>query len=244
MSSDAKSSKTDDEGRPIANAIGYRHTWIKMSEPSIEALRQAFLDPTSRVRCGGPSPAEGERHARLESLDVRGAEFLDDVELALSPNLNCFVGGRGTGKSTLLEYARLCLRRDVGVVGRAAEQIERIRGTPSERTRLGLRCLRRGARWPEQRGGRAPARPGGDGRPATSAGGEARPAEDPRAGAKRAGATVDSPSHSSRERRRLPPSRAGRGAGRRARPARLRRRALAGGGVVQGRRHRRGGRER
>src|SRR3546814_5122069 len=45
MSSDAKSLKQDGQGVPVANSLGYRYSWLKMSKPSIEALRQAFLDP-------------------------------------------------------------------------------------------------------------------------------------------------------------------------------------------------------
>lgn len=33
-----------------ANYIGYRYCWIKMSQPDIESLRQAFLDHESRIR--------------------------------------------------------------------------------------------------------------------------------------------------------------------------------------------------
>src|SRR5699024_4996033 len=47
MSSDNKMLiKKDEHGKPVPNSIGYRYTWIKMSEPSIESLRQAFLDPS------------------------------------------------------------------------------------------------------------------------------------------------------------------------------------------------------
>jgi ABC-type lipoprotein export system ATPase subunit len=134
MSSDAKSLAVDDDGAPRPNSLGYRHTWIKMSEPSIESLRQAFLDPESRIRrpkdtATDRSPEEGRRHDHIASLQTEQTRFLDDMELALSPGLNCLVGGRGTGKSTLLEYARLCLRREDQARGRAAEQVKRIRGT-------------------------------------------------------------------------------------------------------------------
>ncbi len=104
MSSDAKSLKKDDGGFPVANALGYRYTWLKMSKPSIEALRQAFLDPTSRIRLLGDRPSDSLTHPRIKKVAVKGAKFLDDQEVHFSESFNCVIGGRGSGKSSLLEY--------------------------------------------------------------------------------------------------------------------------------------------
>ncbi|MCY3770870.1 MAG: PHP domain-containing protein [Gemmatimonadetes bacterium] len=86
--------------------------WIKMSEVSIEGLRQAFLDPGSRIRI---NPKEGklepEEHAELLSLAWEGG-FLDGANLGFNPNLNVLVGGRGTGKSTIVESIRAVLGLD------------------------------------------------------------------------------------------------------------------------------------
>lgn len=109
MSSDAKSLKVDPDGNPVANSIGYRSTWLKMSNPSIEALRQAFLDPTSRVQLMGPRPSETQSHPRILRVAVKGAKFLADQEIVLSEGLNCIIGGRGSGKSSVLEYLRFAL---------------------------------------------------------------------------------------------------------------------------------------
>lgn len=83
--------------------------WIKMSEVSIEGLRQAFLDPGSRIRL---NPKEGklapEEHAELVSIAWQGG-FLDDASVQLNPNLNVLIGGRGTGKSTIVESIRAVL---------------------------------------------------------------------------------------------------------------------------------------
>jgi len=86
--------------------------WIKMSEVSVEGLRQAFLDPGSRIRL---KPKEGrlepEEHAELVSLSWQGG-FLDGATVRLNPNLNVLVGGRGTGKSTIVESIRAVLGLD------------------------------------------------------------------------------------------------------------------------------------
>ena len=90
-----------------------------MSEPSIEALRQAFLDHESRIFlpdgvAADANPAERQHHARILSLEVTEVSFVADQSVRFSPNLNCIIGGRGSGKSTLLEYLRLALRKDSG----------------------------------------------------------------------------------------------------------------------------------
>lgn len=75
MSSDAKSLKIDESGKPLENSLGCRYTWIKMSTPSIESLRQAFLDPDSRISIpedilSGINPIARQRHARIISFSV------------------------------------------------------------------------------------------------------------------------------------------------------------------------------
>lgn len=94
------------EGTGDGNAIGARHTWVKMSLPSIEGLRQAFLDHASRIRFGADRPEDLLTHPRIARISITGLGFLDDLELVLSPNLNTLIGGGGTGKSTVLEAIR------------------------------------------------------------------------------------------------------------------------------------------
>ena len=77
--------------------------FIKMAEVSVEALRQAFLDPESRIRLNSdPKP---ESHAELLEMSWEGG-FLDGTSVRFNENLNVLVGGRGTGKSTLIESIR------------------------------------------------------------------------------------------------------------------------------------------
>ena len=86
--------------------------WIKMSEFSIEGLRQAFLDPGSRIRLNSKEgKLEREEHAELVALAWEGG-FLDGAAVHFNPNLNVLVGGRGTGKSTIVESLRSVLALD------------------------------------------------------------------------------------------------------------------------------------
>ena len=80
--------------------------WIKMSQVTVEGLRQAFLDPSSRIRLASdPSP---EEHTELISIQWDGG-FLNGTTIRLNENLNILIGGRGTGKSTIIESLRYAL---------------------------------------------------------------------------------------------------------------------------------------
>ena len=84
--------------------------FIKMSELSVEGLRQAFLDPGSRIRLN--SDAAPVPHAEFIAMAWEGGFFLDGTRLHFNGNLNVLVGGRGTGKSTVIESLRYVLAID------------------------------------------------------------------------------------------------------------------------------------
>lgn len=98
--------------------IGERFTWIKMSAPSVFALKCAVLDPESRLRYpkAGETPLNSRptpRHSYLASVRIEGVEFFQQaLEVRFSPHLNCIIGGRGSGKSNLLSLLRYVLRQD------------------------------------------------------------------------------------------------------------------------------------
>lgn len=81
--------------------------WVKMTKPSIEGLRQAFLDPRSRIRLYGEPPAEPL--PRLLALSWQTEGFLKECKIRFNENLNVLVGGRGAGKSAVVESLRAVL---------------------------------------------------------------------------------------------------------------------------------------
>lgn len=83
--------------------IGGSQTFIKMAEPSVEGLRQAFLDPGSRIR----HPDQYDLAARDRIVSIRwDGGFLSGEEIAFAEQLTCLIGGKGTGKSTVVESIR------------------------------------------------------------------------------------------------------------------------------------------
>ena len=107
------------EGEPGARFPGSHFTWVKMAKPTLDGVRLALLDG------GGFSV---RRHDDLRPLDPFGTpqHFVESVEIAdarymglgtrarlrFSPWLNSLVGGRGTGKSTVVHALRLASQRD------------------------------------------------------------------------------------------------------------------------------------
>jgi len=83
--------------------IGARYSCFKLDDPiTWEGLRQCFDDPEVRIHRGRPTDAV---HPLLERIRIMGG-FLDGFDVALNQDLNCIIGGRGTGKSALLEIVR------------------------------------------------------------------------------------------------------------------------------------------
>ena len=97
---------------------GSRFTWIKMARPSLEGLRLALLDggDFSLRRSDSDEqfdPFGTPRHL-IESIEIEDARYMGRGSVAkveFSPWLNALVGGRGTGKSTVLHALRLAARR-------------------------------------------------------------------------------------------------------------------------------------
>jgi len=84
--------------------IGERFTYIKLSSFLLEALRQAFIDPESRIRL--PHELEKEEYTRVIGFETVGANFLSNTKIHFNYNSQCLIGGRGTGKSAILETLR------------------------------------------------------------------------------------------------------------------------------------------
>lgn len=103
--------------------VGCRWTWVKMSEPSRDGLRLALLDAKVAIRVGEDheqNPNDCRSDDRIEEISVERAQFMGreidgaarPFTLSLSPWMTTVIGGRGTGKSTLLEFSRIVLGRE------------------------------------------------------------------------------------------------------------------------------------
>ncbi len=98
-------------------------TWIKWREPTAEALRQACLAKESRISLVEPELP----NIFIEKIDVTNSSFLSKFDLDLNPQLNSIIGGRGTGKSTILEYLRWALCDQIEGFGKEDVQSDVLR---------------------------------------------------------------------------------------------------------------------
>lgn len=118
---------------------GSHFTWVKMGTPSLEGLRLALLDgaPLS-IRRSDQEHTDPNRHAEqlIEEIEIVKARVCGreaPLSLHFNPWLNTVIGGRGTGKSTIMEFLRIGLRRDKELTGKLAEEFADFARLPRSR---------------------------------------------------------------------------------------------------------------
>lgn len=100
-----------------------RYCWVK-GEVSWEGLKQVLYEPEERVRIQRDSPEPSKSYFTLDSVRVEATTLsdrlcIDEVEIDLNPNLVTIIGGRGSGKTALLDLIAACFSE-----GRKLSEIE------------------------------------------------------------------------------------------------------------------------
>ncbi|WP_424511826.1 TrlF family AAA-like ATPase [Rhodoferax sp.] len=105
-----------------SNPPGSSYTWVKMASPTLEGLRLALLDGNGisirRSDEGAFDPFRVPVHV-ITAIEIENARYMGNGQVArldCSPFFNAVVGGRGTGKSTVVHALRLAARRDQELV--------------------------------------------------------------------------------------------------------------------------------
>lgn len=90
--------------------FGKMFTWIKLSSLSFEGLKQVFIDPEHRClnwldlqKIGVDFNPNEITYNYISGIEFEGITHMSKMNMRFSPNLNCIVGGRGTGKSTIVD---------------------------------------------------------------------------------------------------------------------------------------------
>jgi chromosome segregation protein len=84
-----------------------RRTYLKLSTlDDLRAIRLALRDNAVLVHVGEPPSMD---YTRLVRLTIEGSGFLGGLDITFSPELNVLIGGRGVGKSAVLETLRFTL---------------------------------------------------------------------------------------------------------------------------------------
>ena len=97
---------------------GSRFTWIKMASSTLGGLRLALLDGNGvsvrRSDEGAFEPFQTPTHF-VTGIKIDSARFMGNgapERLFFTPYYNALIGGRGTGKSTVVHAMRMAYRRD------------------------------------------------------------------------------------------------------------------------------------
>ncbi len=97
--------QTSDNRKADFSNLGEHTSWVKWAVPTAEALRQACLAQDTRISNTEPQIPS----LVIETMEVSNSKFMGPINILFNPQLNCLIGGRGTGKSTILEYLRWAL---------------------------------------------------------------------------------------------------------------------------------------
>lgn len=95
---------------------GSHFTWVKMTKPTFSELRLSLKDGNMSVKCSDEvlkNPNEFS-HPIIKRIEINNAMYIGRINsfnIEFSPWLNSIVGGRGTGKSTIIEFLRTILNR-------------------------------------------------------------------------------------------------------------------------------------
>lgn len=113
VASDAHQLASSGEGEKLQLGVCSRYTWVK-ANPTFEGLRQAIIEPDLRVQQSDGFTEQLYRKPRFTCIELSGSIFpgqqikFSKQEIPLNPNLVTIIGGRGTGKSLLLDALRSC----------------------------------------------------------------------------------------------------------------------------------------
>jgi hypothetical protein len=110
-----------------AKAPGTHVTLIKAETLNLNGLRLALTDPDESVRRSrsGYDDLNTTSHGHINRVHVAHGGVAK--EYRFGPWMNCLIGGRGVGKSTLIELLRLALGRSHELEGSVAEDLRRFR---------------------------------------------------------------------------------------------------------------------
>ncbi len=98
--------RIEEIGTKCATGEASRATHLKLSATDLDAIRLALHDPETRLALG-PVPVADQ--PKICSMNVSGSGFLGNLSIVWNDDLNVLIGGRGAGKSAILETLRYTL---------------------------------------------------------------------------------------------------------------------------------------
>lgn len=101
----------------------FNSLWIK-ADLTFNGLKQILYEPEERIRIQQNKPDDKKGYQVIDSVTLQENEFWNDT-ICLNENLNTIIGGRSTGKSTLLKSIAKKIDGTIVLDGEEASFIEK-----------------------------------------------------------------------------------------------------------------------
>lgn len=129
------------KGCDLCEDQSHKYAYIKMRQPSFDAMREALQYPDVRIRLKADVPQAAP--PRLLGLRLHRSEeaehaFFEDTVLGFSDNLTCLIGPRGSGKSAAIDALRYLMgyNRSLDQIRKVSDQVEERQRATLEKTRI------------------------------------------------------------------------------------------------------------
>lgn len=126
------------------NTIGSVYTWVKMEQPNLNALKLSLHDCEDgilRMENSEDSPNDIQNRNFIKSIKISmGAKVGRNTPLNVnfSPWMNSIIGGRGSGKSSIIEFIRLPFNQVNNLPPKVKENFDNFNQVPEKRGKLGM----------------------------------------------------------------------------------------------------------
>ena len=114
----------DTSGCHGLEGVGFRYSYFKMENIDLEGLRQCFIDSDVRIRQIDEVPSFA--FPRIKGVRIDSG-FLDGQEMQFHHGLTSILGGKGAGKSLLIEFMRFVFNQEPSNPSIAADHLSKLR---------------------------------------------------------------------------------------------------------------------
>ncbi|MGM9986440.1 MAG: TrlF family AAA-like ATPase [Bacillaceae bacterium] len=132
-----------DSHRP--DQIGTDFTWVKMQKPNLEALKLALHDGEDGVIHSGKglsNPNNLSTRYFIKHIEVKNSSKAgrgqQPLKINFSPWFSTIIGGRGSGKSSILEFLRIVLNKEEELPTSLQADFEKFKKVSNSRGQTGM----------------------------------------------------------------------------------------------------------
>ena len=121
ITSDAVARNLNKGGHSI-EVIGKKFTWIK-ADPTFEGLKQIIYEPRERAKIQTDNPEPIKSIYSIDSINIKESVInknlsIKETQIPLNQNLVAVIGGKGSGKTALLDLLANCYPQKINPLNR------------------------------------------------------------------------------------------------------------------------------